>query len=109
MMRVLTSHRAAASSGVIMPLGSVHRSHLFCGETKGRLIMTSWGFRNMLSTLFGSLFTLMSVPLFIARRSVAALQSARPNLLGVNTVHRGLAVKVNDDQREVLNELLINY
>jgi hypothetical protein len=48
-MLVLTRQSAAASSGVIIPLGSMHRSHRFCGETNGRLttLFVSFVFLNL--------------------------------------------------------------
>jgi len=39
-LKQMRSVPSAASSGVIMPLGSVHLSQRCCGETKGLLMMT---------------------------------------------------------------------
>src|SRR5438874_8244299 len=64
MVRVLTSHSAAASSGVIMPLGLVHLSQLFCGETNGRLMITTWRLLTATLMLLSPLFTLVSVSSF---------------------------------------------
>src|SRR5438128_12506707 len=64
MVRVLTSHSAAASSGVIMPLGLVHLWQLFCGETNGRLMITTRRFLTASLMLLSPLFTLVSVSSF---------------------------------------------
>src|SRR6266487_4866105 len=64
MVRVLTSHSAAASSGVIMPLGLVHLWQLFCGETNGRLMITTRCLLPATLMLLSPLFTLVSVSSF---------------------------------------------
>jgi hypothetical protein len=60
MVRVLTSHNAAASSGVIMPLGSVHLPQLFCEATNGRLMITTRRFFAAALMLLSPLFTFVS-------------------------------------------------
>src|SRR5438132_6430619 len=78
MVRVLTSHSVAASSGVIMPLGSVHLLQLFCGETNGRLMITTRRFTAPLPTLLRPFMSILSTSLL--RNACPGIRIATPKI-----------------------------